>query len=787
MISWIFRLYIGILIIAPLSLGAREPSILFMLEILCFSGLALYVLASLKESAPFYRVPGIMPLGLMIFFMIVQAVPWPAAVVRLISPSAYDVYSRTLGVTGPFRFITLSLDVKATILETLRFSAYASFYILTVQLLSDGSRLKKTVRILASLGAVVSVYALSERFFSNGKIYWLFSIPPGNNHVGPYVYKNHYAGFVEMVFPLVFAAFHYYRPRFTYGSFRERLFETLTRPHADAHILFGFVALLMATSQFVSLSRGGIICLSASVVFFIVVSRLRSRAASTRTGRSHALPLYFFLVVLSVSWFGWDSVFQRFEDSVNQGITRMNGRQIFWTDSLEIIKDYPLAGSGFGSFGAVYPGYRTFPGNQIVDHAHSDALELAATGGIAGVVLMSFFLISVLLGSLIHYVKRRDSWAVAMATGAMSGGLAILLHSMTDFNYFSNANGLYMFFLAGFLVAASGARFRSNGPPLAGLMKPFPVRTLGAFAVVFMAVSLWINPGILNGRHAFSALDGVVIDAGTTRKTLDNLGLKALEAVRADPLEGRYALALAMVHDRAGQAEAAEMLYRKALRLKPAHGETAQKAGRFYLARGIGDQGAKLMTASLALSKSDVELRRHGASFLLHAGRRDEGFDVLKTTVALDPGPFSVKVAAAIMADAGIPENLYEQAMPQSTRALYHLADYFESTGHAHRAIQLEAKALDLLNREHPVETWMITRPYRKRLAQGDAEGALDVLRAGLQYLPDDPELLCLAAAMYEKMGIIHKSHELYNKIQVVDPMNPCQKNPSAPFPKGNR
>jgi len=774
MISWVFKLYTFILIFAPLSFGSRSPMSLVVLETLCFTALLIYVWAALKDKdkVPFYRVPGILPLTLILLFMLLQVLPLPSGLVRIISPAAYDMYTRTLGVAGPLGFITLSVDVKATVHEFFRFAAYGAFYILTIQLLSDGKRFKRTVLMLAWLGASVSAYALVERFFSNGKIYWLFPIPQGNNHVGPYVYKNHYAGFIEMLFPVVFAAFHYYRPRFNYNSLRENVVEVLTQPKANVHILLGFSALLMATSQFVSLSRGGIICLSVAIIFFIASSQFMVMSRTSGQRKSGVLVLFVCLVVLAVSWFDWATIFERFEDSVAQGITQVNGRQNFWRDSVEIIKDYPMVGSGFGSFGSVYPGYRTFPGDLAVDHAHSDMVELMATGGITGFLLVSCFLCSVVSSSLVWFIKRKDSYFIYLFLGVFSGGMAIVFHSATDFNYFSNANGLYMFFLSGLLVSAAHTRVKAKGPTRLEIMVKPPLWVLGAPCVVFLLAGLLFNAGMIRAQKIFSEIEEVVLDGRMTASELQPISQKISSAVRWDPLEGKYRLSYALASQYGSKIHEAEEQYRTAIRLNPSQGETVQRFGRYFLAQGDKEKGARLMTAGLDLGKSDMERHRHGASFLLHQGQLEQGLSILQKAMAFDSSHENVKVCIAIMVDAGVSPERFEEAMPMAVRPRFALADYFGKTGNLALEERVEKNALDCLKRESRIETWMIVRYFKKRLSRGDEAGAFEILVLGLSYLPDDEEFLVEAGKLYEKHGIPYKALEMYRKAHVIDPDN---------------
>jgi hypothetical protein len=95
----------------------------------------------------------------------------------------------------------------------MRYVSYAGFYLLTVQLLSHRAVLKKTVNYLAIFATILSVTAILQRFTSPHKILWFYESASG---FGPYVNNNHYAGLMEMVFPVVFALFLFYKPRVSY-------------------------------------------------------------------------------------------------------------------------------------------------------------------------------------------------------------------------------------------------------------------------------------------------------------------------------------------------------------------------------------------------------------------------------------------------------------------------------------------------------------------------------------------------------------------------------------------
>jgi len=160
---------------------------------------------------------------------------------------------------------------------------------------------------------------------------------------------------------------------------------------------------------------GGIISLSLAVLFLL------SFFSQKKSGnnRGHAL-LFITLTVLAVGWFGWDMIFDRFAEMKNEQGAIENSRFIFWQDSNHIIQDFTLFGTGFGTFLHIYPKYRTYQGEAIVDHAHNDYIELFTDGGIIGVFLVAWFLFALFKTSYQAYRQRREVQRASFA--AQAGG-----------------------------------------------------------------------------------------------------------------------------------------------------------------------------------------------------------------------------------------------------------------------------------------------------------------------------------------------------------------------------
>ena len=85
------------------------------------------------------------------------------------------------------------------------------------------------------------------------------------------------------------------------------------------------------------------------------------------------------------------------------------GRAHFWNVTLHVIKDYPILGSGFGSFSVIYPRYDSRNGTYRLEQAHNDYLQtLAHCGIVAGALGLS--LLSAWVASERHSPPLSTLW-----------------------------------------------------------------------------------------------------------------------------------------------------------------------------------------------------------------------------------------------------------------------------------------------------------------------------------------------------------------------------------------
>ncbi len=225
-----YRIFIFLLIFSPLAYGTVSTWSLTIMEALSIGAVILLYISLWVNDRTIYQAPGFLLVILFPAYILVQLIPLPAGVVKLISPSTYSLYNETIGIVEPIQWISLSIYKKATLVELVRYTSYAGFYLLTVQLLSRRSLLKKTLNYLAIFAAILSVVAILQRFTSPGKIYWFYKTTTG--FFGPYFNSNHYAGLMEMIFPVIFPLSFFINPVCRIPRFgQESLnFSTKSRP-----------------------------------------------------------------------------------------------------------------------------------------------------------------------------------------------------------------------------------------------------------------------------------------------------------------------------------------------------------------------------------------------------------------------------------------------------------------------------------------------------------------------------------------------------------------------------
>jgi O-antigen ligase len=119
-----------------------------------------------------------------------------------------------------------------------------------------------------------------------------------------------------------------------------------------------------------------------------------------------------------------------------------------WVNTFRIFKDFPLLGSGLGTFAQIFPTYRSFHIQGFHTHAENDYLQPASEVGIIGIGLL-LILFSILSYKGVYGIRslsHRESERY-IGIGGLGGILGLLFHSIVERNIEVPANAFLFTFI----------------------------------------------------------------------------------------------------------------------------------------------------------------------------------------------------------------------------------------------------------------------------------------------------------------------------------------------------
>jgi O-antigen ligase len=398
---------LGLLLLGPLAFGAVEPWAIFTLEA---GSTVLFALWAIQQAV--------------------------TGDLQIIGNTAFSPMVAFCAVVISQLALQHTAYRAATVSVFLLYGSYALLCFLVVQCLRRSKQVKAAAIAFSAYGFALATFALIQGLASNGKLYWMRTPRFGGRIYGPYVNHNHYAGLMEMLFPIPLVIF--LSPR--------------VRPAHKA--MAALAAAMMASTIFLCGSRGGMVAFAVQMAVLAAVLIRRRKRDKTLT------LVAFFIVALAVlTWVGGTELVDRVSSISIDARTELSGglRVSIDRDCLKMFAQRPLLGWGLGVFPEVYPQFRSFYSNFVIDKAHNDYLQLLVETGATGFAVMVWFLLSVYRAA----IRRVRTWPADLnsevALAALLGVTGILVHSSVDFNLQIPANAALFFVLC--VVASMDPRF----------------------------------------------------------------------------------------------------------------------------------------------------------------------------------------------------------------------------------------------------------------------------------------------------------------------------------------
>ena len=170
--------------------------------------------------------------------------------------------------------------------------------------------------------------------------------------------------------------------------------------------------------------------------------------------------LLFGFAAFIVSFVGGDPVVSRIETiqaEINENKSGKTSRREIWLATLELIKENPILGVGFGGYPIAITAFDKSSGELALQQAHNDYLEVLASGGIVAFGLLLIFII-LLFKRISLQIKSGNNFRQGICFGATVGIFGIMLHSMVEFGLHIIINALVLIILIVLATAKINSR-----------------------------------------------------------------------------------------------------------------------------------------------------------------------------------------------------------------------------------------------------------------------------------------------------------------------------------------
>ncbi len=398
------------------------------------------LVAGLKRGLGLSRFRTLAPLCFFTLWIGLQLIPLPRGLVGFLSPGRVSDLTARAGDA----FLPLTVYPGVTLEKVL-----LHFGLLLLLLGLSTVRSRAPFRILALAGflhAALAAVLMVTGGTGSDRVVWLYELPEVLTPFGTYVNKNHFGGLMIIG---IGAALAVMLRRWFYAYQKVRDFGWRGGLSALAgrgffRLLAPLVAVLsMLLTVFASGSRGAAAAIGLALILVpIVVSRARGRVriwpAAVATGVLCGVAL---LATMGRS----TSVLERFLPEGN-----FMNRPRLWKEAMRMTLEFPLCGTGIGTFTYVFPRYQSFAPDREFTHAEGDWVQnVAETGFVGGLALLVF---AILLWRRMIRALKAPTRTRAIVIGGGIGIAGIALHGLVDVSLHIPSNMLAVTVLLGGLL-----------------------------------------------------------------------------------------------------------------------------------------------------------------------------------------------------------------------------------------------------------------------------------------------------------------------------------------------
>ena len=391
--------------------------------------LAIYV--ARDASVTSVGAPLVLVLSVLAGAILVQLFPLPVHVLSTFSPHTVDLLRKLnpAFAAGMMRWHAISVWPNDTLVAFVLYASLALLLVGTARLLSvTGGR--RLVQALTAFGVILALIGIVQKPLYAGAIYGLWPLDVGRMPFGPFVNRNHFAGWMLMALPLTLALLSGGIHRSMRGlkpGWRHKVL-WFSSPEASQLILVAAAAVIMALSLMLTMSRSGI---AAFMLSLVIMASFVVRVSDTRSRKLASAACLVLLVIIVVVWSGPEVLASRFAAG-DWG--EFNNRRGAWTDVWSVVRDFPLSGTGLNTYWAAALFYQRHELDYFFAQAHNDYFQMAAEGGLL-LILPVIACIGIFVCNVWRTMNdQRGSMAWWFRAGAVTSLLAIAFQETVEFS-----------------------------------------------------------------------------------------------------------------------------------------------------------------------------------------------------------------------------------------------------------------------------------------------------------------------------------------------------------------
>jgi O-antigen ligase len=302
---------------------------------------------------------------------------------------------------------------------------------------------------------------------------------------GTFVCPNHFAGYLEMVIPFALA------------------YVLFSKIPPGRKILIAFCGLVMTMGLLLSISRGGWVAFAVSAAFLFAFATREKKVRKM----TWVIPMIVLLIGGAVVFTTSSFVQERFKASFGKEDSSYLKRLHVWLDTMSLARDHLLVGTGPGTFELAYREYRRPSVLLAIRFAHNDYIHTLADFGAIGLVIVLSGIVAFgkKMWDAAERVKRRAD--KTLAYGVLAAFIAILVHSLVDFNMRIPSNAMTMAAIIGLGMCLRYYRLSEDDEWIA-ISNSTPGFFSGALqaGLALVVVALTAGTLYLNSRAYASAL-----------------------------------------------------------------------------------------------------------------------------------------------------------------------------------------------------------------------------------------------------------------------------------------